>query len=361
MRVACVGLVCALVASAALAKEPVVEHVGDVTRLPGLEQFVYGGTSELQDTVLASLVGVMAIRGEPVSYHEIQGLSGMAFRLLYQWPWTPAAPEPREGYDCTQVAAAALGLELVWHDVPQNNPAALAEARAKAVASLDAGWPVLLYERMCAVGVAYRDAGKVLFCRRPGASKPGYEPFAWPLWTYGLVSPAQTRPARRDAVRRALKLAVDLAEAPKHGDYVSGFAAYERWAADLNHEARFANQPAKALDGWLWVNGWCYGSLHNARASAERFLRAAAPEFDGPAAPALRRAADLYQQVHEALAPGDPFPWDLFPQDFRRKQKTWDQAVRAKQADNLVKAMNLEMDAIAQVKLALDALAKAGR
>ena len=84
------------------------------TVIAGLEKVGWGGAGIRENSAIASLVAVLNVMGEPISYDELMGFSGAAFRVQVhqpQWcPSAPCAPCAPCGFDCLAEAIKAMGM-----------------------------------------------------------------------------------------------------------------------------------------------------------------------------------------------------------------------------------------------------------
>jgi len=341
----------------------------DRRTIPGVERLEWGKGTE--NTFIGALTVALRALGSDVTYDDVMGLSGAAFRLHIRQPqWCPSAPDANVGFNHESPARVAFGYGGEFCSADLKNPDEVAKARRFIVESIDAGRPVLgiqLVEHAdWGVITGYEKGGEVLLCRDYYLKTDHYEPatkFPWIVesvwapdepWTARSIDASGAHRPNAEAIIRSLEIAVEIANTPKYGSYASGFAAYDAWIRDLRNAAMFA----KAEDsGFLThVNAWCYMSLIDARSSAVRYLRSIAGELDGAARDALRGAAADYERIVEALKAGRgnaPFPWQL------ADGKSWTQEMRDGEAATLAQALELEQKAVARIETALDLLRSA--
>jgi hypothetical protein len=302
------------------------------------------------------------------------GLSGAAFRIQMHRPrWCPSAPHANCGFDCHRAVLDALGYELVAVPVGEGDPEAVARARRAVMESIDRGVPAFYSSEEESLVVGYDRAGRRLLLRRYGARETGSTPWGlekppgektrsypesfvhdWPFLGLGVLRPKPGRPDRREARRRSLELALELAHTGCYGEYASGFAAYAFWIEGLRDPAHFAD--AKERLHRMGANAHCYYSLHDARSAAAHYLRGLAAELGQGAASHLARAAERYREIaedvlrQECVTKVAPMPW-MLPEG-----EAWTQAQRDEQARLLERAMAVERDALAEIEAALRAL-----
>jgi hypothetical protein len=183
----------------------------------------------------------------------------------------------------------------------------------------------------------------------------GSSVWSWYGAAAGIIELTGEPPKRRESAVRSLELAIELAHAPRYGDYASGFAAFKTWTAQLRDANRFASvEPGAATDDDLEyamvANAWTYASLIDARSAAARYLRSVAGEFAPRVSGRLMRAAEMYDDMSRKLALTSrhvPFPWDL------TGDRTWAPAMRDAQARTLAQALTMEEKAVEELDAAL--------
>ena len=273
-----------------------VQRDADRVFVRHLENAAWGGSHPKQNSVIAAFEAACAATGETITYDELMGVSGAAFRLQHKW--CPSSPNARCGFNCIDPAARAAGYEMEWivaKDCQTGTYAdGLERAHASAVASIDDGRPVLLSSEECGLIVGYAESGEWLV-RQYAAKDDGYVLSAdWP-WDLGILRPRNGRPERFESAVHALSTAVMLAHTVSFGPYASGFAAFERWAKELGEEERFHDEST-----WFGVtlgNAYTYSCLEESRSTATRYLRSLATWMPENARPDILTAAEKYEQV----------------------------------------------------------------
>ena len=328
------------------------------TVIGGIEKVRWGGKGVRENSALAALGAALNVIGDPISYEELMGFSGAAFRLQVAQPqWCPSAPCAPCGFDCLEHILTVLGcrFERVWmHD---RDPAIIEKTRPAVIASLDAGRPVLAMSEESALIVGYRGDGTFLV--RPFAPRQeGYVPMErWP-WETLIITPPDGPGERRAMAITSLRTAVALATTPAFEGYAAGFAAYAIWAEQLEDDARF-----EGLDGDNWwgvahANGYMYGSLYDCRLAAEKYLRIIVDDLPEIARPHAIAAANAYEQIHRTQGrerPGLACAWSLMPWHLK-SLANWTPDVRATQATVLREMAGTEREAIGHIQAALAAV-----
>jgi hypothetical protein len=309
-----------------------------------------------QNSVINCYATAMRAVGEDCTYDYLMGVSGAAFRFqLSQGGWCGSSPHAYCGFQCGKVAVDALPYDLVSYGYEDANAAA--RARPAVTASIDAGVPVLASSEESSLIVGYADGGAVLL-RRVVWADPNRPPEEWKGKPWGFQvfrpKPAAARPDRQAVIRNSLKQAVMIATADRFVEpgekslpYDAGTKAMRRWIGELRvDDAAFAKLDPNSFNQQM--NAWIYHGLCDARQAASEYLKGIAGEFQGEQKAHILKAAELYGQVHAALA--EKCPTEVAP--FPSPNVKWGAASRGYQAGLLEKAIPIEEKAIAELKLA---------
>ncbi len=276
---------------------------------------------------LGALHAALQFRGDPRDYDYLMGVTGAAFRRLYNRDdggnvdLMYLAPEPHRR------AAEALNYELwlvpwdrdrliqaVKDNIAKGRPVIefgiIGPPEAGLITGYDQGgdvmigWSYFQNDPAAAAGVAFEPSGAYRrpdwFARMDRGGPGGF-----------LVLGDRNRwpgPSQRDILISALKWAIDLertARRPGLPDHVAGLVAYEAWARGLEADADFPRDDPQAMGTRTMIHGDQCVMLEERR-SAAGFLRqmaAVAPEAAG----FLTAAADLCEQA--AGEGGHVWPW----------------------------------------------------
>jgi len=341
------------------------------------------------NSTLASLASILESIGEDVTYEHLMGVSSHAFRL--QFAWCPSNPHSHVGFNTFKPALEAIGYEATELPVAEfegQQPKAPAEAKLEKVrravrASIDEGVPVLFGSEECGVIAGYGPVGaddKTGWLRRPGpiggppkADEPYVEPIdgrPWGIkgvpWAVQVLSRAKSgRPPQKERVVWSVKTAVENAHRGDVNGLAIGFAAWDKWIAELKDFAKpqretkqalaKQNRPhsdADVLSSLCIGNAWCFESLIEARRAAATYLRSIDDEVGKDGAKHLQQAAEHYDALVGVLTkerPTDvaPYPWML------KGEQKWTAAMRRQQATSLGQALAFEKQAIAEIEKAL--------
>jgi hypothetical protein len=346
--------------------------------IKGVPRITYGSE---RDSFIMALRAVGQVLGRDLSYPMLKGFSASAFRLIFHPDWQRYSPDALCGFDHSGLALAVLGLCAAPLEISTQDPQAVARSRAAILASLKSGWPVLALHLMgyedWGVIAGYREGGTRLLCRTPhdrSEELSENEHWPWLIYPISAVGPGLNPVA---AIRNSLQVAVRLFETEKFEIYFSGKAAYAAWIAGLRDTGFYIRQGEPQETGYeAWarqlrqadranaeadrryaspylervhVNHWRLTSLIDARRAAAGYLLEIAPWFDGPAAAGLAEATQLYNEMVGRLEEIHP----LAPAEWCLEEDSWTPEKRARQAEGLERALDLEERAIVCIREAL--------
>ncbi len=329
---------------------------GDAVFVRNLENVVWGGRHAKQNSVLAAFEAAASALGDPLDYDTLMANSGAAFRLQHKW--CPSSPHAKCGFDCSNVAARTSGYRLDWlaaKDTRVSNwqyGEELSFAHARAIECIDRGHAVLWGSEECSLLVGYAESGDWLL-RPYAAESPGYTRSEdWP-WYFGTLEKKGKPVTGIERAVHILTTAVELANTSAFGEYSSGFAAYERWARELEANQLFDDEPS-----WFQVtlgNAHTYSCLAEARGSAARSLERLCGDLPEVAEAHLRVAAQAFGRVSSLINDGPPEaprPWQLFPWSLGARAN-WTPEQRRAQAAVLRLALDQERVGVAAIERAL--------
>lgn len=329
------------------AGEPGVQVV-----IPGVEQLHYGqgtGKGNLASSgFLAPIVAALHAKGEPISYDYLMGASGAAFRIfdgfsLYSW-------DTMIGYDHFDGAQSACPYGLETRQFAMGQPAEKAKCYATIRDSIDRGLPVIAFnlqdDWIYGLIVGYVKNSDRLICRTYSRA-PGYVTVDAYRWNYIWVLTQQRRNMDTAGIERtAVARAIELARTPKFGKMASGFAAWDRWMADIKAFDAIAKPEERAKQIQEYI--FCVGRLLNARAAAAHYLQDTARHYPAPVAQHLLSAAGDYSQIADVLQR----LYDELPDKFE-VTSPWTARDRDTQIATLTRCKRLEEDAVEELVIAL--------
>jgi hypothetical protein len=313
-------------------------------RISGLEP-IRGFAAGRDCTFIHCLELVLDAVDRPVSYDELMGLSGMAFRLQFRIDrWDVGAPDPLVGENRLPVLFAAIGWEYEVRVVGREQLTEGDALRQAIRQSIDRRLPVLAANIIppedWGIITGYR-RDQTWLCRAYNDGAEGVDQPAkgWPTAvvlligrTHGALTP---REAHADSVRHAVELFIK-----QHTeDYAVGDAAFDEWCRAL---------AAVRDHKYVHPNFWTYIGLIDARGAAARYLRSIEKE-PGVREVQIKAAADWYdKEVRvllkglESVPPEQKFPDSLPPVELRNRQ-----------IDVLREAQGLERNAIDVLRKAM--------
>ncbi|MFH1571830.1 MAG: hypothetical protein ABIL09_27820, partial [Gemmatimonadota bacterium] len=320
--------------------------------IEGMEGVDWGGSFfAREDSQVRCLVEALRGAGRDVTYAEVMGLSGAAFKLTMTRDLFVAEIHSEVGLDWPEVLSRVWGIDYQPDAIAvsdEENPGWREQLHRAAAESIGRGVPLFYMNGEWNLLVGYREDGSAFLARQYAGSEFGYEEHGKPhgfvgeAWFASTLRPAGEPALRRDAVLASLRAGADLAYRPaeKSGERHFGVGAYGVWIAALEE-----NRPGVSLHG----NAFSYSQLLTCRRAAAEYLRGVAGEVGGAAAAHLRQAADHYARIGQRLWDGrgcvEP-PWEA----------SWTPENRAAEAAILRACAAQERAAVAEIEAALTAL-----
>jgi hypothetical protein len=308
-----------------------------------------------ESSVHASQAAVMQAVGEDVTYEDLLGASGLAFRMqVSKDGLCPSSPHACCGYQCVAGSVRALPWQIQVYEVKPEDAEGVKNARQALVESIDRGVPVQYGSEEDGITIGYQKGGEEWICLHP-MREGGNTSFVETTWPWGIAvytGPKTTVPSKREVALNALAQAVEMSETEEADGYFLGFAAWDNYIAKLR---ALKEEDEETRQRAMLGNSWIYENLAQARRRAAIYLRDVASEFLDEAAAHLRAAADLYERLAtEVLCDSEhcvitvaPLPWSL------REGETWAGEMRADQIRRLEAALPLERQAIDEIRAAL--------
>ena len=347
------------------AKPEAVRREAGRTWIEGVPELRWGQSGEC--TFEGALSAALAVTPRPVSYADLMGLSGLAFRVRWfrrfdRPEWCPSSPVGEFSEEIT-ATAAAIGWDIEQQSRMGQDDKDMSPYASAIRQSIEAGRPVVGYpdsDLNVAVAYGYEQAeAQTTFLwnaygrssLRVPAAKVG--PWLMFLWTQG--APMEARPAMVQALSTPNWRRKSLPNwKPKPGQnaaYLYGQDALRTWREDIKQAEGFPTESRKSL---FFVSWWCFDCLVDARLAAAKFLRSRADALGNEAKPALLRAADIYGRLTdlcaaESLRKHDAFfgPWS------GKKFDDWSPEARMKEQEILSQIATLDAQSAAEFDKAL--------
>jgi hypothetical protein len=330
----------------------VVKKEGGRVWIEGVEPLTWGTSN----TFIAALAASARAVGDNISYEELMGYSGAAFRLHFHQPeWCPSSPDAGVGFDCTNAAFKSLGYTIEPVSWDKKKPETLKTMHREVAASIDRGLPVLAIDLIGApdwgIIAGYADNGDTYLCRTFHKQTGWYNKNEKNPWWVYIIKKRYQKPDRKQLIINSFRAAVKMAKTKKFGKYTSGFAAFEAWADDLENDKLFPEgEEQNKIGSRAHINGWIYLSLIDARKAAVEYLTNAANEFDEPAKADILKAAHCYKQVIKHLTPMDKYALHL---GHLMSGRTWTLNMRHAEAGVLRRAALFEETAVSELEKVL--------
>jgi hypothetical protein len=329
--------------------ETKVKHQDGKTWIDGVKGWT---PREMADDIHAARYTVLQAIGIDVTYEELLGVSGMAFRLQVTEVLCPSSANSFCGYRSCVRSLQFFPWSTRLFEFNHEDVKELKEARAAVIDSINRGIPVHYGNNVDGVIIGYLNDGRQWLCLHPMEGRK--EPFVKNELPGTLILPGEPKsgiPEKKQLALDALKQAVEMADAGMAEEYAVGFNAWELWFRKLDE---FKKQTNPINPEMMWGNAWIYFSLIESRRAAVKYLRSIANEFAKPAAEHLEAAATSYEQLVDSLLSGDndsqrlaPFPGPA------ADSMSWKPEQMREQARRMTIAFELEKKAIAEIKEAI--------
>jgi hypothetical protein len=320
----------------------IIGGIGDLGWSVGMENSFFGALYRLDESY-----------GQKLSYRDLLGLSGYAFRIHFFDGWCPSSPDATCGKDVGSELLDSLGYEYdVYFVRGKDAPDEIRERgigmdayRETVMKSIDAGWPVIAIDLMevpeWGLITGYQKDGRELFCRTYFDSTEGYDIAAktpWVLYVFSGKKDVDTGPLYRDS----LSIAKELYSTDIYDDYFSGLRATEEWIKALKNDRAFENMTDEKKGEVLHANWWIYYSLSEARKYAREYIAENREKFD-----VSRDTIDTLLQVYEKEETVLREGLSHIPNPFLgSKLSEWTADIREKQIEILETFLNLERNAV---------------
>jgi len=326
-------------------------------------------------TFAGALAAALAVTTRPVSYGDLMGYSGLAFRIRWyrrfdEPDWCPSSPVGEFSEEIETVARPIGWRMRQESEMGKDRPAM--ERFAPAIReSIDAGRPVVGYpdkDLNVAVAYGYEDVdGRTTFLwnayGRPGLRITAQEVGPWLMILEAPVEPMERTAALAQALAtpnwRRTRLEPWNRQAGQNASYLYGRDAFEQWRQDIGQAGEYSLESRKKL---FFVSWWCFDCLENARHTAARFLNDRAGELQGEARSTLAQAAGIYGQMawkatEECFDKHNVFlgPWSGKTID------DWTEAVRTREQEILAEMERADSQARSAIDRALAAITQKGR
>jgi hypothetical protein len=315
---------------------------------------VYPPKHQQPNTVFKSTAIVLKTMGSDVTYQQLMGISGAAFRIQLHQEWCPSSPHPDCGFNCTDIMRKALKLDTLSHTYTYKKNKSDTILK-QIIASIEKGMPVIAssYETGLVVGYTKKNKEIKLLYREPYSNigDKAVESKIVPA-SYTIFKANPPKPAIQFYIE-SLKRTEQLSDHPIIGKYYLGFTAYEKWISDLLDESKIKKLSKNGQPELSNQNAHIYYSLLDARQCAAEYLRYIEEIFGVEFQAPFKKAAEYYEQIAEILQKGmKTIVWGW---KFAKGAK-WTEVMRKDQAHILQEALTIERKGIHEIKKIVNSL-----
>ncbi|MCK4357958.1 MAG: hypothetical protein KAW92_04320 [Candidatus Cloacimonetes bacterium] len=305
----------------------------------------------MENSFLGAVYRVNEKFGQEVSYEDIVGLSGYAFRLQFFDGWCPSSPDATCGKDVGAEILKKLGYEFEVYHMPtefmdeEMIESAINEDEIRQIMmkSIDSGWPVIAIDLIeipeWGLVTGYQKDGKEFFCRTYFDKTKGYEiaqKMPWVIFVITDKGEVDITPQYKNS----LLLAKELYNTERFDNYFSGIKAIQEWIKDLQDEKYFDEIDDKRFEETNLANWWIYYSLLDARNIATNYLSDNIEKFNVNE-DLINEIIEKYKTEVEILQNGFK---NVPSQEMIKSGMEWDNELRNKQIDTLNEFLNIEIE-----------------
>jgi len=318
----------------------IIEGIGKLGWGLGMENSFLGAVTRLDEK-----------SGNDISYANISGLSGYAFRLQFFDGWCPSSPDATCGKDVGSEILEKLGYKFeVYHMATEFTDEDMVksaisedEIRKIIMKSIDSGWPVIAVDLIeipeWGIITGYQKDGKELFCRTYFDKTKGYELAQKMPWVIFVIKNKED--ADIEALyKQSLRVAKEVYNTDKYENYFSGITAIKQWIKALENEKYFEEIDNEKLDEVILANWWIYYSLLDARNIATNYLSDNIEKFNVNE-DLINEIIEKYKTEVEILQNGFK---NVPSQEMLQSGMKWDNQLRNKQIDTLNEFLDIEIE-----------------
>jgi hypothetical protein len=318
--------------------------------LSGMENVDWGGSFfGREDSQARCVTEALACAGFDVTYADVMGLSGAAFKTTMTPDLFVAEMHSEMGMDWKEIMQRVWGMDYSYSAVACNsekNPEWHTQVHALAEQSIgERQMPLFYMDGEWNLLVGYHEDRSGFVCKAYAGDKAGYQDAATPkgllgeAWFVSELRPSGEPAERSEAVLRSLHLAVEFWNRPaeKRGERRFGTDAYRVWI-----EALETNREGVSKHG----NAFSYSQVITSRQAAAGYLRSVAGGFGEGAERHLLSAAGRYEGISKDLFRHKDlvmWPWE----------ENWTEANRSAEVALLRASLEHENQAIEDIAAAL--------
>ncbi|MCK4338917.1 MAG: hypothetical protein KAW87_02865 [Candidatus Cloacimonetes bacterium] len=318
----------------------IIEDIGQLGWSIGMENSFLGAVYRINEKF-----------GQEVSYEDIVGLSGYAFRLQFFDGWCPSSPDATCGKDVGSEILKLLGYKFeIYHMKTEfmneemvKSAINEGEIRQIMMKSIDSGWPVIAIDLIeipeWGLVTGYQKDGKEFFCRTYFDKTKGYEiaqKVPWAIFVITDKGDVDITPQYKNS----LLLAQKLYNTEKFDNYFSGIKAIQEWIKDLQDEKYFTEIGDTQFEETNLANWWIYYCLLDTRNIATNYLSENINKFDVNE-DLINEIIEKYKNEVEILQNGFK---NVPSQEMVQSGMKWDNELRNKQIDTLNEFLEIEIE-----------------
>ena len=195
--------------------------------IEGMEGVNWGGSFfTREDSQVRCLVEALRCAGHDVSYADVMGMSGAAFKLTMEPNLFVAEIHSEMGMDWKEVVSRVWGIDYQWKAIScsdEENPGWRQQLHDAAVESIGRGMPLFYMNGEWNLLVGYLEDATGFICKPYAGDQPGYQEMVTPggflgdIW-FASVLRSRGEPAdRRESVVRSLQTASNWQLCPRNG------------------------------------------------------------------------------------------------------------------------------------------------
>ena len=330
-------------------KEYEADHVParDANIIEGIGKLDWG--IGMDNSFLACVYLLEQKFGSKLSYTDLVGLSGYAFRFHFFDRYCPSSPDATVGFDSGGYLMKKLGYNVSYYQLQteeftDSNSESKAEEglRMLILDSIDRDWPVLAIDLIdtpeWGLITGYQNRDREFFCRTFFDKTEGYEiaqKFPWIIMIIKDKSETDIKPLYRES----LQLARSLYETPGYENYFSGLTALREWIKALKDEQYYVRNSDK-IDEISHANWWIYVSLEIARGIGSEYLSINRDKF-GTEPDQIDLLTEIYRNEANLLLDN----YEILPNQFAQTPQPWTSDMRTQQSSVLEDFLHLEKTA----------------
>lgn len=292
--------------------------------------------------------------GSGISYEDMIGLSGYAFRTQFHKDWCPSSPDATCGKDVGGQLLEKLGYKYEYYllqnpeirdEESKERMREKEEIKTIIMKSIDNGWPVIALDLIeipeWGIITGYQKHGQELFCRTYFDMTEDYEIAQKFPWVICVINGKKKDTGLTEAYENLIYFAKDLYDTEKADGYYLGLSAITYWMEKLDNKKFFAELDDEKFSQVNLANTWTIKSLSEARRIGSEFIERHSKEL-GIDKSIAENMVNIYKRESEILSnlidEGDIGAY------FIQDKEQWTDEMREKQIEALKAFYGLEQE-----------------